>query len=208
MRKVTLVIFSVSLLAATATSAHKGITNTNGGPLTAEYARSVTKDALNTTPHISSKASASDAREAKYSDEMKGPRLEIDRPDLELQLAAIQSELSKGKIFSEISYDGLEAVKASLNIVSANKDKILLALQQNQLPESNLFSEQKKLNEILDKAESDSRLTCVREKLTGSHRVIKTCRTQAEIARTKEAAQNTMRRQYEGKLDAPRTTNE
>ena len=101
--------------------------------MTAAYARSITKDALNTTPHISSKASDSEIRVSKYSNKTKRPRLGIDRPDLELQLAAIQSELSKDKIFSEISCDELKAVKASLSVVSANKDKILNALPPAQL---------------------------------------------------------------------------
>jgi len=94
MRKSVFLIISMSLCSTAAVSGDKGPVSMNGEPMTAAYARSVTKDALNTTPHISNKASDSHARKSKRSNESKGRWVEIERPDPEMQLDAIKGEIN------------------------------------------------------------------------------------------------------------------
>ena len=87
----------------------------------------------------------------------------------------------------------LKKLETLLEIIKTNTKTIQKATQDNLEPDKTLLLEQEKINMILDSAESDSRLVCVSEKLTGSHRVIRTCRTVGQIRRTREAAQDNWR---------------
>jgi len=67
-----------------------------------------------------------------------------------------------------------------------------------------LWAEQDKVNAMLNKAQIDSVFECYSTQTTGSHFIVRKCRTVAQLRRMRERDQDSFRRRVENKLDAPR----
>lgn len=142
------------------------------------------------------------------SKKMVGPRIDITKPDLSAQLTAVHDALKKTRMFSEMPLPELNKLNASFQSLTQSRSQIDEALKANRVPDESWLQEQKTINAILDKSEADSRLVCVTEKLTGSHRSKRVCRTAAEVARLEQKAKDNWQRRGESQLDAPRKANE
>jgi hypothetical protein len=125
----------------------------------------------------------------------KGLRLDVTKPDLFKQIELISSAVKDSKEFSEISEGDKNIVLETLMQV---KSEVSVAAK---FDPANLTDEQEKVNAILDRAEADSRLICVREKPLGSHMPIKICTTVAARKRNAEKADNSLRANQENKID-------
>jgi hypothetical protein len=144
----------------------------------------------------------------KKSKNKPGPRIDISKPDLEMQITAVRDAFKHTRIFSEMPAAELAKLNKSFQLLTQSQSQIDEALAANKAPDESWLREQKTINAILDKSEADSRLICVYEKITGSHRSQRVCRTTAEVARTEERSKDNWQRRGESQLDAPRQINE
>ncbi len=144
----------------------------------------------------------------KKSKDKPGPRIDISKPDLKMQITAVQDAFKHTRILSEMPAAELAKLNNSFQLLTQSQSQIDEALAANKAPDESWLREQKTINAILDKSEADSRLICVYEKVTGSHRSQRVCRTSAEVARTEEKSKDNWRRRGESQLDAPRATNQ
>ena len=147
---------------------------------------------------------AKDTAGDKKSKNIPGPRIDISKPDLKMQISAIREAFIHTRIFSEMPGPELAKLNKSFQVLTQSQSQIDEALATNKAPDESLLLEQKNINTILAKSEADSRLICGYEKITGSHRSQRVCRTSAEVARTEEKSKDNWQRKGESKLDAPR----
>lgn len=145
-----------------------------------------------------------DAAGEKDSNKMTGPRIDISKPGLKKQLTAVHDALKFSRIFSEMPLPELAKLNNSFQLLAQSESQIDESLKANKAPDESWLREQQIINAILDKSEADSRQICVYEKLTGSHRSQRVCRTSAEVARLEEKSKNSWQRRGESQLDAPR----
>lgn len=144
----------------------------------------------------------------KKSKYVPGPRIDISKPDLKMQITAVRDAFKHTRIFSEMPAAELAKLNNSFQLLTQSQSQIDEALATNKAPDESWLREQKIINAILDKSEADSRLICVYEKITGSHRSQRVCRTSADVARTEEKSKDNWQRRGESQLDAPRQINE
>jgi len=147
-------------------------------------------------------------KNSKNSKKMTGPRIDISKPDLKMQLTAVHDALKNTRMFSEMPLTELTKLDSSFQYLTQTQSQIDEALKANKAPEENWLRQQEIVNAILDKSEADSRLICMNEKLTGSHRSKRVCRTSAEVARLEQKSKDSWQRRGESQLDAPRVANE
>lgn len=133
----------------------------------------------------------------------KGPRIDLNSPDLVAQVAAVNKEIKDGVMFTELTGLNLDSVRASLKSFTELALEMERSPSEAQINEERL-AEQDKVNAILDKAQKDSIFICYSEKITGSHYVYRKCRTVAQMRRLREKSQDNYLRRGESKLDAPR----
>lgn len=109
------------------------------------------------------------------------------------QKAQIESDLSNGETYAEISSQDRATVREALNRIASKLDAAGGVESMTGQQKADVFNDQEKVNTILTRASEDSRLVCRREKKVGSHREITECLTVAERRRAYENAQKTMR---------------
>ncbi|WOB50313.1 hypothetical protein NYR97_02515 [Xanthomonas hydrangeae] len=111
--------------------------------------------------------------------------LDVRKPFAE-QAAQVRTELSSGAKYSEISQEDRAKVLSALTrieiAVAEHSDVEKLPLDRKVA----IYNEQELVNTILTKAGEESRLICLREKATGSHRSSTVCQTVAERRRSRD----------------------
>lgn len=133
----------------------------------------------------------------------KKPRINLSLPDVASQVANIERHITDGITFSELGGSDLRKVKASLKAFAGMaKELDDPAHDMDISPE--LWAEQDKLNAILNKAQMDSVFECYSTQTTGTHFVVRKCRTVAQLRRMRDRDQDGFRRRVENKLDAAR----
>ncbi len=113
--------------------------------------------------------------------------------DFEAQKQQIEQALQDGKLYSEIAPVDREAVRGALARITALLSKAGDVSHLDAEQKIAVFNDQERINTILSKAASDSRLVCKREVKTGSHRATTQCMTVAERERAREHAQDELR---------------
>lgn len=131
---------------------------------------------------------------------IKKPRINLSLPDLATQVANIERHIKDGITFSELTGSDLRKVRASLKTFT-RMDK---ELDDTAEVTPQLWAEQDKLNAMLNKAQIDSVFECYSTQTTGSHFIVRKCRTVAQLRRMRERDQDGFRRRVENKLDAAR----
>jgi len=118
------------------------------------------------------------------------------RPDVpfQVQQANVRSDLSAGEVYSEIAAADRDKVLAALDRVSAVVGEGTVDALPPEHKES-VLKDQEMVNAVLDKARSDSRLICTREKPMGSNMPVRQCLTAAQRERNR---QNTLQWQTTG----------
>ena len=109
------------------------------------------------------------------------------------QREGIIRALGDGKTYVEIAPSDVEIIKESLARISALLDGTQSVHNLSPASRVEVFNEQERINTLLTQAHADSRLSCRREKLTGTNRTTSVCMTVAERRRAREDAQETMR---------------
>jgi len=149
-----------------------------------------------------SQAAATDSQpKNKAATSLPGPRINLAAEDLGNQIKAIETAISKGKMFSEMAKADMQKASELINYFkSIPEASRTITLTRN----GEAMSNQLKLNSILDRAQHDSTLVCHFEKETGRNIARKYCWTMAETERMKADSIRNWRGMYESKLDAPR----
>ena len=134
---------------------------------------------------------------------IKKPRINLSLPDVAAQVANIERHIKEGITFSELTGSDLRKVHASLKTF-ARMAKELDDTASSLEISPQLWAEQDKVNAMLNKAQIDSVFECYSTQTTGSHFIVRKCRTVAQLRRMRERDQDSFRRRVENKLDAPR----
>lgn len=134
---------------------------------------------------------------------IKKPRINLSLPDVAAQVANIERHIKEGITFSELSGGDLRKVHASLKTFAKMSKKLDDTTSASEITPQ-LLAEQDTLNSILNKAQMDSVFECYSTQTTGSHFIVRKCRTVAQLRRMRERDQDGFRRRVENKLDAPR----
>lgn len=134
---------------------------------------------------------------------IKKPRINLSLPDIAAQVANIERHIKDGITFSELTGSDLRKVRASLKAF-ARMSKELDDTASGMEVTPPLWAEQDKLNALLNKAQMDSVFECYSTQTTGSHFIVRKCRTVAQLRRMRERDQDGFRRRVENKLDAAR----
>ncbi len=113
--------------------------------------------------------------------------------DFGAQKQQIEQALQDGKLYSEIVPVDREAVRGALARIAALLSKAGDVSHLDAEQKVAVFNDQERINTLLSKAASDSRLVCKREVKTGSHRATTQCMTVAERERAREHAQDELR---------------
>lgn len=135
---------------------------------------------------------------------LKKPRINLAQPELLVQVAVINKHIKDGIMFGELTGSDLRKVQNALKRFS----KLGVEMEGsgsggvNLTPQ--LLAEQDKINAMLDKAQKDSVFECYSTMTTGTHFIVRKCRTVAQLRRMSERDQNSFQRRAENKLDAPR----
>ena len=110
------------------------------------------------------------------------------------QRASIEKKLGDGKTYAEITSKERAEVQGALARISSALSSVesVDALQED--VKVAVFNDQALVNQILSKASEDSRVVCMRDVQTGSHRKANTCKTVAERRREREGSLDTLRR--------------
>jgi hypothetical protein len=126
-------------------------------------------------------AQASAANEADLSD----------RASFEAQKAKIHAQMIKGGEYGEISAEDradvlrrLESIELALGLGDGTAGGLPPDRQLD------IFNHQSAINQILTRAEADSRVVCTRERKTGSKFPVNRCVTVAEARREREDARD------------------
>jgi len=134
---------------------------------------------------------------------IKKPRINLSLPDVAAQVANIERHIKEGITFSELTGSDLRKVHASLKTF-ARMAKELDDTASSLEISPQLWAEQDKVNAMLNRAQIDSVFECYSTQTTGSHFIVRKCRTVAQLRRMRERDQDSFRRRVENKLDAPR----
>lgn len=110
------------------------------------------------------------------------------------QRATIEKGLADGKTYSEISPAARREVRDALDRMAAMLEGGHTAETLPADQKVALYNEQEIVNNILTQAAADSRVVCMREVATGSHRKVTTCVTAAERTRRRQQDQDSLNR--------------
>ncbi len=134
---------------------------------------------------------------------IKKPRINLSLPDLAAQVANVERHIKDGITFSELNSSDLRKVHASLKSFARLAKELDDTTSIMEITPQ-LLAEQDKVNAMLNKAQIDSVFECYSTQTTGSHFIVRKCRTVAQLRRMTERDQDSFRRRVETKLDAPR----
>ena len=109
------------------------------------------------------------------------------------QKRAIETDLADGETYSEIERKDREAVNGALQRISNSLASHSGVAGLSDAEKAAVFNDQELINNILTRANADSRLVCVREKKVGSHRTTTQCATVADRRRASEDSQKALR---------------
>lgn len=112
--------------------------------------------------------------------------------------AYIEKEVRSGDSLAEMSPEDRAEVGAILDRMGRLMDGVDDVSELHNDDRIKLFNEQDRLRVLLTQAESDSRMECRREKVTGSNMPRSICRTVAEWRRYREQGQEFVRRHNMG----------
>jgi hypothetical protein len=109
------------------------------------------------------------------------------------QKRAIETDLADGETYSEIERKDRETVTGALQRISSALANHSGVAGLSDAEKAAVFNDQELINNILTRANEDSRLVCVREKKVGSHRTTTQCATVADRRRASEESQKALR---------------
>ena len=112
----------------------------------------------------------------------------------EAQRISIQDALDDGETYGEISATERREVLAALARIQKALGPSGDAGRLSERQKLQVFNDQELINNILTRADKDSRLVCRREKKTGTHMASNQCLTVAERERAAEHARDTLTR--------------
>lgn len=112
----------------------------------------------------------------------------------EAQRVSIEKALDDGGTYGEFSSTERREVLAALARIQETLGPSGDAGQLNERQKLQVFNDQELINNILTRADDDSRLVCRREKKTGTHLASNQCLTVAERERAAEHARDTLTR--------------
>ena len=116
---------------------------------------------------------------------------------------AIERELQSGDRYKEIVGEDRAAVLAALGRLSNRLSDIQSLDQLDEKSKLEVFNDQELVNNILTKAESDSRVICKREAPTGSRMAVNICKSVAQRRRELDAARGILESQNRSHLRPP-----
>lgn len=122
-------------------------------------------------------------------------QLALAEGDFAAQRAGIESELSDGKTYAELSAKDRAAVREALDRITQQLAGVDSVEELDEPTKATVFNEQEKINTILTQARADSRLVCEHSRPTGSHRKVTRCQTVAERRRSMEESRDRLHRQ-------------
>ena len=140
----------------------------------------------------STSAFASYATSATASATAK-PEVSVTDDGFAAQVRAIEKDLSDGKTYAEMSRAEREEVRGLLDRMTGRLKGVDSVDQLAEDQKVELFNEQERVNAMLVKGYTDSRLICDKRGRTGSHFKETNCQTVAERRRRAEIDQNNMR---------------
>lgn len=112
----------------------------------------------------------------------------------EAQRVSIEKALDDGESYGEISSTERREVLAALARIQKALGPSGDAGRLSERQKLQVFNDQEQINNILTKADDDSRLVCRREKKTGTHMASNQCLTVAERQRAADHARDTLLR--------------
>ena len=134
---------------------------------------------------------------------IKKPRINLSLPDMAAQVAKIERHIKEGITFSELTGSDLRKVHVSLKTFARMAKELDNTASGVEITPQH-WAEQDKVNAMLNKAQMDSIFECYSTQTTGSHFIVRKCRTVAQLRRMRERDQDSFRRRVENKLDAAR----
>ena len=132
------------------------------------------------------------------------PNVSVTEDGFAAQVRAIEKDLSDGKTYAEMSRTEREEVRGLLDRM-AERMKGFDSVEQ--MPEDErlaLFNDQERVNAMLVKGYSDSRVVCDKRGRTGTHFKETNCQTVAERRRRTEEDQQNLRTLRDGQSNLPK----
>ena len=117
--------------------------------------------------------------------------------------SAIERDLQSGDRYKEIVGEDREAVLAALGRLSNRLSDVKSLDQLDEKSKLEVFNDQELVNNILTKAQADSRVICKREAPTGSRMAVNICKTVAQRRRELDAARGILEGQNRSHLRPP-----
>jgi hypothetical protein len=117
----------------------------------------------------------------------------MNKADFEASKARLVGQLDSDR-YSEITPQDKHTVLTTLERMDARLSKVASADQMSEQDRVDMFNDQEIINTITTHAAIDSRLICIREAPTGSHRIRVTCQTLAVLKARESVGQDAMYR--------------
>jgi hypothetical protein len=121
------------------------------------------------------------------------PAVSVTEGSFAAQARAIEKSLADGKTYAEMSRAERDEVRSILGRMSERLEGVAAIEQMPEEDRLALFNDQERVNAMLVKGYTDSRLVCDKRGRTGTHFRETKCQTVAERRRRAEADQTNMR---------------